>query len=184
MICFMVLCIIPPNIRLKTTIIAIRRWNADKPSAALDPYIPTWLTTSSANHRPANFFKSFFFFFFFETLEGNCEKWCNLMLNWCGSISNLKLPFLILEVQIITDIIYQSIMGMLTYFHSMSLRCSYMIFSVAYLYRLLRGLISLYIYIHIYIYSYISSSRIIFSRSLPRYIPRCVLGPLHISGIS
>ena len=36
-----------------------RRWNADKPSAALDPYIPTWLTTSPANHRPANF--SFFF---------------------------------------------------------------------------------------------------------------------------
>ena len=67
-----------------------RRWNADKPSSALDPYIPTWLTTSSANHRPANFWKSFFFF---ETLEGNCEKRCNLMLNWCGSISNLKLPF-------------------------------------------------------------------------------------------
>ena len=39
-----------------------RRWNADKPLAALDPYIPTWLTTSSANHRPANFWKSFFFF--------------------------------------------------------------------------------------------------------------------------
>ena len=69
-----------------------RRWNADKPSAAFDPYIPTWLTTSSANHRPANFWKSFFFFFF-ETLERNCEEWCNLMLNWCGSISNLKLPF-------------------------------------------------------------------------------------------
>ena len=32
-----------------------RRWNADKPSAALDPYIPTGLTTSPANHRPANF---------------------------------------------------------------------------------------------------------------------------------
>ena len=26
-----------------------RRWNADKPSAALDPYIPTWLTTLPAN---------------------------------------------------------------------------------------------------------------------------------------
>ena len=38
-----------------------RRWNADKPLAALDPYIPTWLTTSPANHRPANFWKSFFF---------------------------------------------------------------------------------------------------------------------------
>ena len=32
-----------------------RRWNADKPSVALDPYIPTWLTTSPAYHRPANF---------------------------------------------------------------------------------------------------------------------------------
>ena len=34
-----------------------RRWNADKPSAALDPYIPTWLTTSPANQRPANFWR-------------------------------------------------------------------------------------------------------------------------------
>ena len=32
-----------------------RRWNAEKPSAALDPWIPTWLTTSPANHKPANF---------------------------------------------------------------------------------------------------------------------------------
>ena len=32
-----------------------RRWNADKPSATIDPYIPTWLTTKPANHRPANF---------------------------------------------------------------------------------------------------------------------------------
>ena len=39
-----------------------QRWNADKPSAALDPYIPTWLTTSPANHRPANFSQTFFFF--------------------------------------------------------------------------------------------------------------------------
>ena len=38
-----------------------RRWNADKPSAALDPYIPTWLTTLPANYRPANFLKTFFF---------------------------------------------------------------------------------------------------------------------------
>ena len=161
-----------------------RRWNADKPSAALDPYIPTWLTTSSANHRPANFFKSFFFFFFLKhwkeiVKSGAISCWTDV-----DQFQIWSSHFLILEVQIITDIIYQSNMGMLTYFHSMSLRCSYMIFSVAYLYRLLRGLISLYIYIHIYIYSYISSSRIIFSRSLPRYIPRCVLGPLHISGIS
>ena len=38
-----------------------RRWNADKPSAALDPYIPTWSTISPANHRPANFWFDFFF---------------------------------------------------------------------------------------------------------------------------
>ena len=37
-----------------------RRWNAHKPSAALDPYIPTWLTTSPGNHRPANFWFYFF----------------------------------------------------------------------------------------------------------------------------
>ena len=41
-----------------------RRWNADKPSAALDPYIPTWLTTSPANHRPDNFW-----FFFLHSKE-------------------------------------------------------------------------------------------------------------------
>ena len=43
-----------------------RRWNADKPSATLDPYIPTWLTTSPANHRPANFL---FFIFFLHSKE-------------------------------------------------------------------------------------------------------------------
>ena len=50
----------------KNTVIVVqdRRWNADKPSAALDPYIPTWLTTSPANHRPANFW--FFFFFYIQ----------------------------------------------------------------------------------------------------------------------
>ena len=63
-----------------------RRWNADKPSAALDPYIPTWITTSPANHRPANFF-------FFFTFKGNCEKWCNLGSNWWASTSNFKFPF-------------------------------------------------------------------------------------------
>ena len=65
-----------------------RRWNADKPSATLDPYIPTWLTTSPANHRPANFW-----FFFFFTFKGICEKWCNLRSNWWASTSNLKFPF-------------------------------------------------------------------------------------------
>ena len=38
------------------------RWKADKLLAALYPYIRTWLTTSPANHRPANFWKCFFFF--------------------------------------------------------------------------------------------------------------------------
>ena len=63
-----------------------RRWNADKPSAALDPYILTWLTTSPANHRPANFL-------FFFTFKGNCEMWCNLRSNWWASTSNLNFPF-------------------------------------------------------------------------------------------
>ena len=129
-----------------------RRWNADKPSAALDPYIPTWLTTSSANHRPANFWKSFFFFLkhWKEIVKsGAISCWTDVDQFQIWSSQSL-----ILEVQIITDIIYQSIMGMLTYFHSMSLRCSYMIFSVAYLYRLLRGLISLSLYIYTYIAIY------------------------------
>ena len=33
------------------------RWNTEKPSATLDPWIPTWLSTSPTNHRPANFWK-------------------------------------------------------------------------------------------------------------------------------
>ena len=45
----------PEGVNSNDTQIQDRRWNADKPSAALDPYIPTWLTTSPANHRPANF---------------------------------------------------------------------------------------------------------------------------------
>ena len=100
-----------------------RRWNADKPSAALDPYIPTWLTTSSANHRPANFLKSFFFFLkhWKEIVKsGAISCWTDVDQFQIWSFHSL-----ILEVQIITDIIYQSIMGMFTYFLSMSLRCSY-----------------------------------------------------------
>ena len=31
--------------------------------------------------------------FFYIILKGNCEKWCNLMLNWRGSTSILKLTF-------------------------------------------------------------------------------------------
>ena len=68
-----------------------RRWNADKPSAALDPYIPTWLTTLPANHWPANFWKSFFFFFFgrklwkvvqsqVELMKINFKIWSSLSL--------------------------------------------------------------------------------------------------------
>ena len=75
------------NLGLSTLIKQDRRWNADKPSAALDPYIPIWLTTSPANHRPANFW------FFFFTFKGNYEKWCNLRSNWWASTSNLKFPF-------------------------------------------------------------------------------------------
>ena len=73
-----------------------RRWNADKPSAALDPYIPIWLTTSPAYQRPANFWKSFFF----QALKGNCEKCCIFRLNWWGPI--LSSHSLILHIQIIT----------------------------------------------------------------------------------
>ena len=73
-----------------------RRWNADKPSAALDPNIPIWLTTSPAYQRPANFWKSFFF----QALKGNCEKYCIFRLNWWGPIWSSH--SLILHIQIIT----------------------------------------------------------------------------------
>ena len=89
-----------------------RRWNADKPSAALDPYIPTWLTTSSANHRPANFSKSFFFFLkhWKEIVKsGAISCWTDVDQFQIWSFHSL-----ILLVQIITDIIYQSILGMFT----------------------------------------------------------------------
>ena len=125
-----------------------RRWNADKPSAALDPYIPTWLATSSANHRPANFWKSFFFLKHWKEIvkSGAISGWTD-----ADQFQILSSHSLIFEVQIITYIIYQSIMGMLIIFTVCHSRCSYMIFSAAYLYRLLRWLI----YIYLYIYSYI-----------------------------
>ena len=89
-------------------------WSADKPSAALDPYIPTWLTTSPANQRPANFW-----YFFLKTLKGNCEKCCIFRLNWWGPTSNLKLPFFdSSHTNNHLYIIYQSVMEMLTYFHN------------------------------------------------------------------
>ena len=132
-----------------------RRWNTDKPTAALDPYIPTWLTTSPANHRPANLWK---YTFFFEALEGNCEMRCNLSLNWWGSISNLNSHSLILQVQTITYIIYQYT-GNVNIFplcHSRQVNVatwfSVLPIDIENLYRLSRGLIYIYIYIHTYMY--------------------------------
>ena len=149
--CWLTTCLLHVCSPFGNRLLQDRRWNADKPSAALDSYIPTWLTTSSANHRPANFWKSFFFFLkhWKEIVKsGAISCWTDV-----DQFQIWRFHSLILEVQIMTNIIYQSIMGMFTYFHSMSLRCSYMIFSVAYLYRLLlRGLISLYTYIYIAIY--------------------------------
>ena len=129
------------------------RWNADKPSAALDPYIRIWLTTSPANQRPANFLKSFFF----QALKGNCEKCCIFRLNRWGPTSNLKLPFLDSSHTNNHLYIYQSIMEMLTYFHRMSLNknCGCMIFSVAYRYRKSMSIIERVIYIYMYVYIYI-----------------------------
>ena len=111
-----------------------RRWNADKPSAALDLYMPIWLTTSPANQIPANFWK----ILFFQALKENCEKCCIFMLNWWRPTSNLKFPFLdSSHTNNHLYIIFQSIMEMLTYFHRMSVNknCGCMIFSVAYRYR-------------------------------------------------
>ena len=100
-----------------------RRWNADKPWATLDPYIPTWLTTSPANHRPANFWKSFFKHWKKIVKSGAISDWTDEDQFQIWSSHSL-----ILQVQIITYIIYQSTncstMGMLTYFHSMSLKTS------------------------------------------------------------
>ena len=82
-ICIMHSAKAPVNIKLNKTDVG----TPINPSAAFDPYIPTWLTTSPANHKPANFL------LFFFTFKGNCEKWCNLRPNWWASTSNLKLPF-------------------------------------------------------------------------------------------
>ena len=48
------------NLQRRCNLEQARRWNADKPLAALDGYIPTWIYTSPANHRPANVSKYFF----------------------------------------------------------------------------------------------------------------------------
>ena len=126
-----------------------RRWNADKPSATLDPYIPIWLTTSPANQRPANFWKK-------KILS---KHWKEIVKSvafsgWTGEdqLQIWSSHSLILHIQIITSslIIYQSIMEMLTYFHRMSLNknCGCMIFSVAHWYRKSMSIIERVIYIY------------------------------------
>ena len=78
-----------------------RRWNADKPSA-LDPYIPTWLTTSPANHRPANFF---FFFFFY--IQRKLWKVVQPQVQLMSINFKFQVPILwLFQVQIIINIIY------------------------------------------------------------------------------
>ena len=78
-----------------------RRWNADKPSAALDPYIPIWLTTSPANHRPANF--SFFFFY----IQRKLGKVVQPQVQLWGIKFKFEVPILwLFQVQIIISIIY------------------------------------------------------------------------------
>ena len=76
-----------------------RRWNADKPSAALDSYILTWLTTSPANHRPANFW----YFYIQRKLWEVVQPQVQLMsINF-----KFEVPILwLFQVQIITKIIY------------------------------------------------------------------------------
>ena len=80
-----------------------RRWNADKPSATLDPYIPTWLTISPANHRPANFWFDFFFFYIQRKLWKVVQPHVQLMsINF-----RFEIPILwLFQVQIIIKIIY------------------------------------------------------------------------------
>ena len=136
-----------------------QRWNADKPSAALDPYIPIWLTTSPAYQRPANFWKSFFF----PNIERKLWKVLHFQVELVRT--NLTLPFLdSSHTNNHLYIIYQSIMEMLTYFHRMSLNknCGCMIFSVAYPYGKSMSIIERVIYIYIY-----QVLGIIYSRSLP-----------------
>ena len=81
-----------------------RRWNADKPSAALDPYIPTWLSTSPANHRPANF--SFFIFIFFY-IQRKLWKVVQPQVQLMSINFKFEVPILwLFQVQIIIYIIY------------------------------------------------------------------------------
>ena len=77
-----------------------RRWNADKPSAALDPYMPTWLTTSPANHRPANFW-------FFLNIEMKLWKVVQPQVQLMSINIKFEVPILwLFQEQIITNIIY------------------------------------------------------------------------------
>ena len=75
-----------------------RRWNADKPAAALNPYIPTWFTTSPANHRPANFW-------FLSNIEMKLWK---VVQSQVQLMSNFKFEVplrWLFQVQIITNIV-------------------------------------------------------------------------------
>ena len=94
-----------------------RRWNADKPSAALDSYIPTWLTTSPAYHRPANFR-------FFLNIERKLRKVVQPQVQLMSIKFKFEVPILWpFQVQVITNIIYLVYNGHVkTYFHSMSLK--------------------------------------------------------------
>ena len=129
-----------------------RRWNDNKPSAALDPYIPIWLTTSPAYQRPANFWKCFFFFF--QALKGNCEKCCIFRLNWWGPIWSSH--SLILHIQIITYTLSINLLWkcwhIFTECHSIKIVAAWFLvlpIHIENLCRLSRGF---------YIYIYISSS--------------------------
>ena len=66
-----------------------RRWNADKPSATLDAYIPIRVILSPANHRPAQLLKMSLFFTQVELMR-----------------INFRFEAPIIQVQIITYIIY------------------------------------------------------------------------------
>ena len=90
------------NMFLNGNIKQDRRWNADKPSAALDPYILTWLTTSPANHRPANFC-----FFLFLNIEMKLWKVVQPQVQLMSINTKFEVPSLwLFQVQIITNIIY------------------------------------------------------------------------------
>ena len=63
-------------------------WNADKPSASIIRSIyPDMINHFASQSQTCQLL------IWFQTLKGNCEKWCNLRSNWWASTSNLKFPF-------------------------------------------------------------------------------------------